>query len=83
VGALVVAAVAAQCGQEIELVPLATGRPLTHTEVRERRLPEGPVYAAVFPGVASGAYHLRTRDGVVAPIEVAGGAVTSAPWPRP
>lgn len=81
VGALIVGADSQRCGQEIELVPLAAGRPLTHTEVRERRLPEGSVYAAVFPAVPSGVYHLRTADGAEAPVVVAGGEVSSAPWP--
>ena len=83
VGALVVPAPAAQCGQEIELVPRADGVPVTHTEVRERRLPGVSVYAAVFPGVLSGAYSLRTAEGVEAPVVVTGGEVTTAPWPAP
>jgi hypothetical protein len=81
VGALLVSALAAQCGQEIDLVPQADGVALTHTEVRERRLPTGSVYAAVFPGVQAGLYCLRTADGLEAPIAVAGGQVTTVPWP--
>jgi len=81
VGALIVAADGDRCGQEIELVPLAAARPLTHTEVRERLLPGGPVYAAVFPAIPSGVYHLRAADGAEAPVVIAGGEVTSAAWP--
>lgn len=81
VGALVVPAPAERCGEEIDLVPLADGVPATHTEVRERLLPEGSVYAAVFPGVQAGLYCLRTADGLEAPVGVAGGRVTTAPWP--
>jgi hypothetical protein len=81
IGALIVPALAGQCGEEIELVPLAPGVPLTHTEVRERRLPGRSVYAAVFPAVPSGAYGLRTAEGVEEAVVVTGGEVTTAPWP--
>jgi|HubBroStandDraft_1064217.scaffolds.fasta_scaffold83202_3 hypothetical protein len=81
VGALVVPALAEQCGQEIELVPEVDSVPLTHTEVRERRLPGGTVYAAVFPGVSAGDYRLRTAEGLEAPVTIAGGEVATAPWP--
>jgi hypothetical protein len=80
IGAVIVSAVEEQCGLEIELVPMAAGV-VTHTEVRERRLPEGAVYAAVFPGVPSGAYHLRDPDGLESPVLVRGGEITAAPWP--
>jgi hypothetical protein len=83
IGALIVSALAGQCGEEIELVPRAAGVPLTHTEVRERRLPGGSVYAAVFPGVSSGAYGLRTDEGVEEAVVITGGEVTTAPWPTP
>jgi hypothetical protein len=81
VGALVVPALAAQSGQEIDLIPRATGVPATHTEVRERRLPGQSVYAAVFPGVLAGTYCLRSADGAEAAVVVSGGEVTTAPWP--
>jgi hypothetical protein len=81
VGALVVPALAEQCGQEIELVPVVDSVPLTHTEVRERRLPGGTVYAAVFPGIHAGDYRLRTAEGLEGPVTIAGGEVTTASWP--
>ena len=81
VGALVVVASSVRCGEEIDLIPLADGVPSTHTEVRERVLPEGSVYAAVFPGVPAGLYCLRTADGLEAPVSVVGGQVAAAPWP--
>ena len=83
IGALIVSAVAEQCGEEIELVPQTVGLPLTHTEVRQRLLPGGSVYAAVFSGVPAGRYCLQTADGLEAPVAVAGGEVTTAPWPAP
>ena len=82
IGAVIVSAVEEQCGLEIELVAPAAGVALTHTEVRERRLHEGSVYAAVFPGVPSGAYHLRDPDGRLSPVLVRGGEITAAPWPE-
>jgi len=81
VGALVVPATAEHCGEEIDLVPRADGVPSTHTEVRERLLPEGSVYAAVFPGVLAGRYRLRSADGFESSVTVVGGGVTTAPWP--
>lgn len=81
IGALIVSAVAEQCGEEIELVPQTVGVPLTHTEVRERLLPGGSLYAAVFPGVPSGVYGLRTADGVEEVVVIVGGEVAAAAWP--
>lgn len=81
IGALIVSALAEQCGEEIELVPRSAGLPITHTEVRERRLPGGSMYAAVFPGVPSGAYDLRTAEGIEQAVVIVGGEVTAAPWP--
>src|ERR1700722_12952338 len=74
-GALIVSALAEQCGEEIELVPRTAEVPLTHTEVRERRLPGGSVYAAVFPGVPSGVYCLRTAAGAEEAVVIVGGEV--------
>jgi hypothetical protein len=81
IGALIVSALAEQCGEEIELVPQRVGLPMTHTEVRERCLPGGSMYAAVFPGVPSGAYDLRTAGGVERAVVIVGGEVSSARWP--
>ena len=58
VGALVVHAPADLCGVEIELTRSGSTEPITHTEVRERRLPEGPVYAGVFSALTVGDYRL-------------------------
>ncbi len=48
-----------------------------HTDVRERRLPDGSVYAGVFPAVAAGDYTLLGPEG--APdhdVTIASGKVT-------
>ena len=63
VGALVVHAPDALSGVEIEIARLGESRAFVHTEVRERRLPEGSVYAGVFPAVAAGEYTLLGIDG--------------------
>jgi hypothetical protein len=58
VGALVVHAAGAFDGVEIELSHRGERQAFVHTEVRERRLPEGSVYAGVFPAVVVGEYTL-------------------------
>lgn len=58
VGALVVYTPDALAGREIELARRGEHRQFVHTEVRERRLPEGTIYAGVFPGVPAGEYTL-------------------------
>jgi len=58
VGALVVHAPAEWCGIEIELARRHELHGFVHTEVRERRLPEGSVYAGVFPAIVEGEYTL-------------------------
>jgi hypothetical protein len=63
VGALVVHAAGALDGVEIELARRGEKQAFVHTEVRERRLPEGSVYAGVFPAVMTGDYTLLGRDG--------------------
>ena len=63
VGALVVHAAAEHSGVEIELARRGERRPFVHTEVRERRLPDGSVYAGVFPAVTIGDYTLLGING--------------------
>ena len=58
VGALVVHADGELAGAEIELARRGEQQAFVHTEVRERRLPEGTVYAGVFPAVMTGNYTL-------------------------
>jgi hypothetical protein len=63
VGALVVHTADVLDGVEIELSHRGERRAFVHTEVRERRLPEGSVYAGVFPAVVVGEYTLLGLDG--------------------
>jgi len=58
VGALVVHAPGELCGVEIEIAHRGQTTPLVHTEVRERVLPEGSVYAGVFLALDEGDYTL-------------------------
>jgi hypothetical protein len=63
VGALVVHTADELEGVEIELSHRGERRAFVHTEVRERRLPEGSVYAGVFAAVVVGEYTLLGLDG--------------------
>ena len=58
VGALVVHAPAALNGVEIEIARRGETNAFVHTAVRERRLPDGSVYAGVFPDLPEGDYTL-------------------------
>jgi hypothetical protein len=82
VGALVVHARADLCGIEIELAHRHESEAFTHTEVRERQLPEGSVYAGVFPEIAEGEYTLLPfGDAPARPVSIASGRVTELPLP--
>jgi hypothetical protein len=63
VGALVVHTTGELSGVEIELARRGEHQAFVHTEVRERRLPEGSVYAGVFPAIAVGEYTLLGLHG--------------------
>jgi hypothetical protein len=77
VGALVVHAPSALSGVEIEIARLGESQAFVHTEVRERRLPQGSVYAGVFPAVAAGEYTLLGVNGSSArEVTISAGRVT-------
>ncbi len=81
VGAAVVHAPAALAGSEIEIRPHGAPWDGTHVAVRERRVPGGVMYAALFPGLGRGSYEVRVRNDAHAPVsslEVEGGRVTQA-----
>lgn len=63
VGALVVHATGELSGVEIELARRGERQAFVHTEVRERRLPDGTLYAGVFPAVVVGEYTLLGLHG--------------------
>jgi len=58
IGALVVHTPSALCGSEIEIARRGEANAFVHTEVRERVLPEGSVYAGVFVALDEGDYTL-------------------------
>ena len=66
VGALVVHTPGELCGVEIEIARRGEQDAFVHTEVRERVLPEGSVYAGVFVALDEGDYTLLDVDGHLA-----------------
>ena len=58
VGALVVHAPSDLCGREVEITRRGDTHAFVHTEVRERVLAEGSVYAGVFLALDEGDYTL-------------------------
>ncbi|HEY3830977.1 MAG TPA: phospholipase [Acidimicrobiia bacterium] len=77
VGALVVHATEDLCGREVELTHPGETAPFVHTDVRERQLPGGSVYAGVFPELAVGSYTVLGRDGNAhQDVTIASGTVT-------
>ena len=73
VGALVLYATAAEHGHEVDISPVAGGA-RTHSAVRERSLPDGSVYCAVYPALPAGDYTVWLAPPVV--VSIAAGAVT-------
>ena len=81
VGALVVYAPDALAGLEIELAMRGDDHQFVHTEVRERRLSDGTIYAGVFPAVPSGEYTLLPVAALPAlDVNVEGGRVSELTW---
>jgi hypothetical protein len=84
IGALILDAPAELNGREIEISPAdgRPGSPRTHSLVRERRTGAGTGYAAVYPGLAEGAYIIwRDAETPAGTVTIDGGRVTSYPWP--
>jgi hypothetical protein len=73
VGALLLRTPPALHGREIDLDPDDTTLPHTHSAVRERQLPHGVSYAAVYPNLKAGLY---TVEGSGQRIVIVGGRVT-------
>ena len=72
-GALVLYAHASEHGREIDISPVGGGA-RTHSAVRERRMPGGSVYCAVYPSVPAGDYTVWLTPPVV--VSVVSGTVT-------
>jgi hypothetical protein len=81
IGAVVVYTPDALAGLEIELALRGDDRQFVHTEVRERRLPDGAIYAAVFAAVPAGEYTLLSAAALPAlDVDVEGGRVAELTW---
>jgi hypothetical protein len=83
VGALVLHTPQELDGREIEvsLQGAPTGH-RTHSQVRQRQLPGGPQYAAVYPGLPAGTYTIwHDTDREAGSVTIAGGEVVTAWWP--
>ncbi|MCU1363464.1 MAG: glycosylphosphatidylinositol specific phospholipase [Acidimicrobiaceae bacterium] len=77
VGALLLRTPSTLNGREIDLDSEDENSPHTHSAVRERRLPGGISYAAVYPGLKAGHYVVSdTGQRVV----IVGGRVTEADY---
>jgi hypothetical protein len=78
-GAAIVHTPAELAGSEIEIRPTGVPWDGTHVAVRARQIPNGLLYAAVFPGLLEGTYEVRVRDAAqpapVATLAVEGGRV--------
>jgi hypothetical protein len=97
VGVLVLEATAELNGREIEISPVGhddyddhdhahgdghAHAHRTHSMVRERGTAAGKSYAAVYPGLAVGAYTVwRDQDTPVGTVTIDGGRVTRYRWP--
>ena len=78
IGAAVIRTPSWLVGSEIEIRRIDAPWEGIHTAVRERRLPDGVTYAALFDSLASGHYEIRVRhDPTSRPValEVEGGRV--------
>jgi hypothetical protein len=85
VGAAIVFAPSWLSGVEIEIRRLSAPWEGHHVAVLERRLPDGPVHAAVFSALAAGSYQTRLRHrtgSAVLTFGVTAGQVTTSPWPE-
>ena len=81
IGAVVVYTPDALAGLEIELALRGDDHQFVHTEVRERQLPDGTIYAGVFPAVPSGEYTLLPVAALPAlDVDVEGGYVAELSW---
>jgi hypothetical protein len=83
-GAAVIYVGACREGAEMEIRQPPDPWDGTHTAIRRRQLPAGPTFAAVFESLPSGRYQVRMHDqhNQTLTIDVAGGSVTEAHWPR-
>jgi hypothetical protein len=84
VGAAAIYVPASLANLEIEIRAVGDEWAGIHVAVRERLLPDGAVWAALFPSLTAGDYDIRVRehapDGPTGSLSVAGGRVASVHW---
>jgi hypothetical protein len=81
VGALVVHTPAMSAGLELEIARRGDAQAYTHTEVRERVLPEARAWAAVFAALPEGAYTLLDAPpDATCDVDVVAGRVIEVRW---
>jgi hypothetical protein len=81
IGALIIHTLEDLAGQELDIEGLGDGTVSTHSLVRERQLPQGATYAAVYPGLPAGAYLVQGAPGRPAEkIQIHGGRITEIDW---
>jgi hypothetical protein len=81
VGALVVHTPVTLAGLEIEIARRGVDHAYVHTEVRERVLPGGRVWAAVFAALPEGAYTLLDAPpGAECDVDIIAGRVSQVNW---
>jgi hypothetical protein len=73
VGALILRTSPSALGREIDLIPSDANTPQVHSAVRERRMPDGSSFAAVYPQLKEGSY---TIEGSTQCLVIVGGRVT-------
>jgi hypothetical protein len=82
IGALVLYTPADMDGCEIEIS--RDGEPAgqrTHSQVRQRHMPDATKYAAVYPGLHAGVYTIWGNEGPAATTVITGGQVATCHWP--
>jgi hypothetical protein len=67
-------------GAEIEIAPAHDPMARTHMAVRRRLGPAGTHYAAIYPSLAPGEYHLYGPDTPPRPVAIEDGAITELRW---
>jgi hypothetical protein len=81
IGALVLYTPESFLGLEIDITPDADPSARTHSAVRERRLPRGSLFAAVYPQLSAGTHTLwSSPDRPVGTVTIVGGQVTEVGW---
>jgi hypothetical protein len=85
IGAAAIFTAAELEGEEIEIRPVGAPWTGAHVAVRERRLPDGSRWAALFGALPEGDYEARLKEADGCPVvslKIEGGRVASVEWPR-